>query len=494
MLKYEYNEKALPAVICGEHPGWEEIYKNVWRMAFKNVRYPSAEGWKPYLAALSGSDNIWVCDSNFMVFFARYSNGTLPGIEDLDNFYRLQKEDGYISMAYTPEPQKEAYGERIMMPVFAWTEWEYYRLTGDASRFKKVLPVLVKYFEWIKANRRRPNGLYWYEDSGSSGLDNAPRGGYPSLHQDGSDICFVDLACQQALSALHIKKIAGFLGEEEAACRFGDEHGELVSLINSKHWGHRYGFYYDTNYKPAGGELNYYQNHKTTAGFWAMLCGAADDYRLNRLIGHILSPEEFWTKNPMPGLSRDDPNYDPFGNYHCGSVWSNMNYMVAAGLRACGRDDVARELAVKHLASVERVWKDEAWGDIWEAYSPEHDRPATNPNGKLVRANNVGCCGLVPISMLIEFIFGFDFDAEKNTVTWVISEGGRHGVTNLFFNGQKISLIAEALEKEKPGRVITVENEKELILDVDTAGAKTPVNKRLHKLAPGRHRLFLNAK
>jgi len=491
-MKYEYNEGALPVIVCERHPEWKEIYKSVWRMAFKNVRYPSTKGWKPYLAALSDSNNIWVCDSNFMVFFSRYSDGTLPGINDLDNFYRLQREDGYISMAYNPEPEREAYPGRIMMPIFAWTEWEYYLFTGDSSRFERVLPVLARYFDWIKANRRRPNGLYWYEDSGSSGFDNSPRGGYPSLHQDGSDICFIDLACQQALGALHIKNIAGFLGEKDVAERFETEHKELVALINNKHWGDRYGFYYDLNYK-SNETRNYYQNHKTGAAFWALLCGAADAdiWRFGKMIEHILNPEEFWTKNPVPGLSRDDPNYDPLGNYHCGSVWSNMDYMVAAGLRTCGRMDIAREIAVKHLSSIEKVWKDEAWGNIWEAYSPEYDRPASSSKGRVVRANNVGCTGLVPISMLIEFILGFGFDAGKNTISWLISENGKHGISNLKFNGQKVSLIAEAMNIKKPGRLITVENEKAFILDVFSEGALLPVQKRLHKLAPGRHELFV---
>ncbi len=487
----DYDPNNFPIVICDQHPAWLDMYQSAWRMACRNIRYPSACGWKPYLPALAGSDTIWVCDSNFMVFFARYSNGVLPGIADLDNFYRLQREDGYISMAYRPEPECEAFPGRIMMPIFAWTEWEYYLLTGDSARFEKILPVLIKYFDWIKTNRRRPNGLYWYEDSGSSGLDNLPRGGYPSLHQDGSDICFIDLACQQALSALHLKNMAALLGEKNTAERLESEHRELVALINAKHWGERYGFYYDLNYKPAGGERSYYQNHKTTAAFWALLCGAADAYRMRKMAEHLLAPDEFWTKNPVPGLSKDDPNYDPFGGYHCGSVWSNMNYMIAAGFRVCGRPDIAREIAVRHFNSVERVWRDDAWGNLWEAYSPEYDRPAATSGGKIVKPNNVGCTGLVPIAMLIEFVLGFSFDAGRNTISWLIAENGKHGIMNLQFNGQKVALICEALDINHAGRKIIVENEKTLMLDVRLEGIVRPDHKRLHNLAPGRHELLI---
>ncbi|HNS33436.1 MAG TPA: trehalase family glycosidase [bacterium] len=492
-MKYKYDESALPDIICDEHPGWVEMYRDVWRMAFKNIRYPANKNWKPYLGCLSNTPTAWVTDSCFMVFFMRYSNGVLPGMNNLDNFYRLQREDGYISMAYDPDPERESFPGRIMTPIFAWAEWEYYRFTGDSSRFKKVLPVLVKYFDWIKANRRRPNGLYWFEDSGSAGLDNSPRGGYPSLHQDGSDICFVDLACQQALSAFYIKKIAGFLGDEKTAGRFETEHRELVKLINEKHWGERYGFYYDLNYKPAGGEFrNYYINHKTTAAFWSMLCGAADFDRVKRLVEHILDPHEFWTGNPVPALSKDDPNYDPLGNYHCGGVWVYINYMIASGLRACGRHDAAKELSLKHLLALERVWNGSSWGkDMWEAYSADYDRPATHSGGTIVRARNVGFSGLAPLSMLPEFIMGFDFDSGQNRIKWIISELGRHGISNLRFNGQKVSLIAEKMDREKTGRVVRVENEKELVLDISNEGFVVPMSKRLHNLTPGYHEFFI---
>ena len=489
-MEYVYDEKALPSVELEKHPEWEDMYKSAWRMAFKNVRHPSTPGWKPYMGALNDSANIWVCDSNFMVFFTRYSGGTLPSITDLDNFYRLQREDGYISMAYTPEPEREAYPGRIMMPIFAWTEWEYYNLSGDSSRFEKVVPVLVKYFNWIKRNRRRPNGLYWYEDSGSSGLDNSPRGGYPSLNQDGSDICFVDLACQQALSAMHISKMAEFLGDSQTAERFSAEYSELSGLINRRHWCARYGFYYDLNYKSSE-TGDYYLNHKTVASFWPLLCGAADSdtWKQRKMTEHLLDPGEFWTMNPVPGLSKDDPNYDPMGNYHCGSVWSNMDYMVASGLKRCGLKYLAREVAVRHLSTVEKVWNDPAWGNIWEAYSPEYYRPASSARGGVVRPNNVGCTGLVPISMLIEFVIGLDYDARKNMVSWNISEKGRHAIKNLGFNGQKIALTAEALDISKPGRIVKVENEEEFLLDVCSEGIKIPDQKRVYRLKPGRHEL-----
>jgi hypothetical protein len=103
----------------------------------------------------------------------------MPGYNNLDNLYRMQDKRGYISMAYVIEKEKEAYGELINPPLYAWAEWQYYRATGDKGRLARCLPVLVKLYDWLKANRRREEiGLYWFEVPGASGMDNSPRGGH----------------------------------------------------------------------------------------------------------------------------------------------------------------------------------------------------------------------------------------------------------------------------------------------------------------------------
>ena len=66
-----------------------------------------------------------------------------------DIFYQLQRDDGYISMTYDFDTGKEPYPDRINPPLFAWGEWEYYRSTGDASRFTHAVPHIEKLMDWI---------------------------------------------------------------------------------------------------------------------------------------------------------------------------------------------------------------------------------------------------------------------------------------------------------------------------------------------------------
>ncbi|MFA5863349.1 MAG: trehalase family glycosidase [Phycisphaerae bacterium] len=433
----------LPQVICEKHPEWVTLFNTAWRMGFENLEYPAQPGWKPQLTCMPGRGCLWQWDSCFMTLFARYSNGQLPGMNNLDNLYRLQRDDGFMAMAYEMDSGRPAYGERINPPLFAWAEWEYFRVTGDASRFESVLPRLVRYFDWIKTNRTRASGLYWFEDSGSSGMDNSPRSGWLSEKLNGSDVCFIDLACQQALSATYIQKIAQYMDQAGLVDRFGQEHDALRQLINGYHWSEKVGLYFDLFSRDWKDARHNFLNHKTLASFWPLISKVANEGQVGRLMEHLVNPNEFWTPHPLPTLSKDDPNYDPLGGYWLGGVWAPTNYMVAAGLKKFQKHDLAREIAVRHLNAMVEVMRSETYDSIWECYSPEYPRPGTDGygHGALVRSDFVGWTGLGPIAMLIEHIFGFDFDAKENRITWVIGTEGVHGVENLTFNHKTLSCL-----------------------------------------------------
>ena len=106
-----------------------------------------------------------------MLQFAHYAEPTFHAIGSLDNFYAKQHPDGYICREIVRKT-----GEDFMLggqdnttnpPLFSWVEWQNYLLMGDKSRFRDVLPRLVKYYGWIKEHRRHPNGLYWNTGLGS---------------------------------------------------------------------------------------------------------------------------------------------------------------------------------------------------------------------------------------------------------------------------------------------------------------------------------------
>lgn len=427
-------------------PQFAELHDIAWDLAFKNIERPQKDGWKTQMCCMPGVGKIWQWDSCFMAFYAFYSNGAISPMNNLDNLYSLQREDGFISMGYWIESGLPAFDERINPPLFAWVEWEYYRFSGDNSRFEHIFLILEKYYLWIKNNRRREgSGLYYFEDTGSSGMDNSPRGGWQSTNLQGSDICHVDLICQQLLSAECLKKIAEQLGLGNKKDFFSAETIELKCLINKHHWCEKTGFYYDVFAR--GG---YYADKdlphcfvpcKSVAAFWTLISGAASPAQADALEKHLLNPEEFYTVHPIPSISRDDPNYSASGMYWCGGVWAPTNYMIIEGLKKYDKFDSARDLALKHIDAMSQTFITYAPHTIWECYSPEFMKPSDREDAPCVRPDFVGWSGIGPIALFVNTLIGLEFDAPNNTVCWHINKTCRNGVENLFFKGKSTSFV-----------------------------------------------------
>ncbi len=475
--KYVYDKQKLPHPVLNGHEDWEELYYTAWETAFKNIEYIDKPGWKNILTCMPGVGITWQWDSCIMTFITNYSNGTLTAFDNLDNLYRLRREsDGFMSMAYTIETEEEAYPGRINPPLMAWAEWTHYLVSGDKSRFATVLPALEGIYSFIENNRRRSTcQLYWFEDSGSSGMDNAPRSGYFSPDLDGSDVCHVDLACQQALSAKHLALICGELGMEDKKAFYESENKRICDLINKFHWSDRARWYFDFFARGEVGQKVKFINSKTAAAFWTLLCGAAVDGKREAVREHLFNPDEFYTKVPFASLAKDDPNYDPNGGYWLGGVWPPTNYAAIKGLQQTGHKELAREAVVRILDAMCVVNKDPAYGNIWECYSPEAYRPATTEDGELVRAEFVGWGGLAPIALLIENIIGLDFDARENKVIFNLNTREKCGLENMIFNGNNISVVCTEYEPFKGRTTIETEAEKPFKLVINTKYLWDPV-------------------
>ena len=469
---YRYEKEKLPQPIFEGREDWIDLYYKAWEIAFDNVDYVNKEGWKPILTCMPGVGVTWQWDSCFMTFITNYSNGTFSAFNNLDNLYRLRdKESGYISMAYRIDTEQPAYGERINPPLYAWVEWEHYLISGDSSRFEQILPAVEGLYGFIENNRRRGDGLYYFEDPGSSGMDNAPRGGYPAYDLKGSDVCYIDLACQQSLTAKCIAKMYEVLGNTEKAEFYKAENERINALINQYHWHPQTGYYYDffSRNAPITGKRNPKHkliNTKTAAAFWTLLCGAAEGERKVPMVEHLMNPKEFFGHSPFASLSMDDLNYDPTGGYWLGSNWHPTTFAAIRGLHEKGYFEYAREAAIKYVDSMCDVFKDPAYGGIWECYNPERSRPATRENGEFCMPNFVGWGGLGPITVLIENIIGLHFNAAENSVLFEVCPDRKSGLKNMLFNGGKVDIECVKYGRKHGETQIKVVAEKPFTLTV----------------------------
>ena len=124
--------------------------------------------------------------------------------------------------------------------------------------------------------------------------------------------------------------------------------------------------------------------------------------------------------------------------------------MVLKGLDSYKKFDLSYEIARNHLDFAVEVFKDT--DTLFENYSPEyHDGKALRGSSSL--PDFVGWTGLIPISVMFEYVFGIKPDASNNKITWHINLTDKHGIEKYPFGTEgELTLICEKRnsEEEKP--------------------------------------------
>lgn len=426
----------IPEIIYEADERFEKLYQCAWTLASEHICKSDSLPVSPYMDEACHPGRIWIWDTCFMALYCKYAHQVFPGIESLDNFYRMMYDGvfaGEIKIHHLDNP-----------PLFAWVEYEYFQFTGDHDRIRRNLlekKYLIRHYEWIENKARfckkypyaympsilekRDIGYLW--SSCSSGMDNTPRG-----YGDAAALLYwVDILAQQALSAEYIQKSAEIIGATEIAEHFKREYMEKVALLNQYYYDEADGFYYDiyaANYE--------FCRFMTPASFWALLAEAPDKKRAERMIRHLQDEKKFGGEIPIPSVSRDSSDFEPDGRYWRGSIWLPTSYMVLKSLEKYGKFDLAADLAEKTVRHMADVYERFMPHTIWECYSPTEILPARNKDKNVFcRPDFCGWSALGPISMMIENILGFyGVDAVQNTLKYHHRRiPGKHGIRNFCF-------------------------------------------------------------
>ncbi len=439
----------LPRPILPALPWFVALYDKAWSLAQANVHHGSeanglADAWIDEAFALP---NIYQWDTCFILMFARYGAHALPAAASLDNFYSKQHPDGFICREISELDGADVWPKdsaaAINPPLFAWAEWALYQVTANPARLTRVLPKLVRYYDWVKAHRTRPSGAYWSSGFGC-GMDNAPRGTSTSVVDD-FGMAWVDMTAQQAGAAQHLAQIAAAVGDQKTATRFLTEHADLVALLNTAFWDPVDGLYYDI------GKDGRHTGVQTLASFWPMLAAAPSQAQCEQLVGHLMNPATFWRPNPFPTLAANHPDYDATGQYWRGAVWAPTNYMVIKGLETCGEHALAAEAAERHISHLAAIL--ETTGTLWENTSAERPVP-----GKPAAPDFVGWAGAGPIALLIENVLGFTVNGPNDRLTWRLQRTDLHGIADLRFGDNIVTVHALARSDALAPAEITVES------------------------------------
>ena len=438
----------IPLPICEDNPGYFDFYKKAWELAYAHIKEIDGMPQTPYMDEAFCDTQVWIWDSCFMSLFCKYAREAFPSIETLNNFYEVlyngkrlpkiiptENEPGWTgAVPGTPYEIKVHIADNP--PLFAWVEYENALMSGNVEHIKKLLYIhkfLQKHYEWIENLRDpvTPNGVliptcliaekdgYKWE-GGRSGMDNTPRGriGERAEKQrpNNPNMLWLDAICQQALAARMIAKLFAIAEDKENEAEWNKRYLEKKEIINRFYWDKTDEFYYDI-------DCNTHEFYKimTIASYWTMTAGIASKKQAESLVKHLFNPDIFGGTVPFVSLSRSDSDYKPDGEYWRGSVWLPTAYATLKGLANYGFYEEAHKTAHKLLEHMYKTYTDFEPHTIWECYSPEEFKPATNEScsGEYVRPDFCGWSALGPITIYIEFVLGFhNIDAFKRIVEW----------------------------------------------------------------------------
>ena len=431
----------VPEPVYEEDPDLTGLYYAAWESAWGHIFTCPGAPVQTYMNEGIRINKIWIWDTCFMVLFCRYAAKYFPGIQSLDNFYRVIHDGEYmiLKVHHADNP-----------PLFAWTEYEYFKHTGDMERLKYILcdkQYLQKHYHWLEEVKAGSKFAYssstvaaqWVPGRGflwagcPSGMDNTPRG-----DDDYTSIYWLDLSAQQGLSALYISRLFRIIGDEAQAEEWYKKFEEQKDFVNARFWSDDDKIYFDRKVDESG-----FCKVLTPASFWPMLAEMCDNEQASQMAGVFEDPGKLGGERPIPSLSRDDHRFTPSGGYWRGSMWMPTAYMSIKALEKYGFYSLADSLARKILRQQLKTWQNVEPHTIWECYSPTKDYPAENKVQCLVRQDFCGWSALGPISLFIENILGIrDVDVISNSIVWEPASAKRSGIKNLRLGNNVVSLIA----------------------------------------------------
>lgn len=392
----------------------------------------------------------------FSSFFMVYSNRLFPASNGLDALYSLQEPDGAIRSTYdivtgkpilTPENP-----DGLILPLFAWAEYNLYHKTANKKRVKDVMPYLTKHYKWLESNFKHANGLY-PAPIAASGMQNSPRENARFL---------VDFNAVMAMNALYISALGDILNDKEISFQYKRDYFSLKTRINGKMWNPDDGFYYDLD------EEENQVKVKTIGSYWLLLAEIPNEERAEKLVAKLKDPACFGTENPFPTLSADHPAYDKKGNGYCGSVVPAFTFMVIKGLEKYNFYEFARDCAIRHLYFVlDSMHANNEHGEghqkdhkpvVWSAYQPQSEGKAHwDGHPEWPYPHYLPFNGLTSITLMIENIVGLYISLPRKTVDWIIPNLEIMGIENLSLKRNMVTILSS---KSGRGWEIHMESEK----------------------------------
>lgn len=359
----------------------------------QNLKKPNAE--VPFFHAYPAPKfpGIYLWDSAFISLVWKNLDPNIAK-DVLRSVLHFQHRDGKISHQVSFPLGAILKSSYSQPPLLSFAAAEIALETSDLAFAQEVYPKLKSYQQWLWKNRRLRNGLFFWEKTYESGIDNSPR----FSNRDESKvanthvIAAIDFASYVVLDSESMMKLAQFQlsqldpnSEEGQALlkdleRYESQIQQITDLTRRYLWDAQDGMFYDLNVK-TGALIRV----PTIASFLPLFAGIASQEQWLAMREHLLNKNEFNTPMPLPTVARNSHYFEK--DCWRGPIWINTSYMVIRGVRRYGDKVLARDLSERTVEGVFKTW--ENTHKFVEFYDPEND----NFN-ELTRKRGEGFMGL----------------------------------------------------------------------------------------------------
>jgi len=375
-----------------------------------------------------------------MMHFARYGHQAYPFITQFDNAYARQHENGFICQE-SDNDNFEVYACHPALTPFliGWAEWDYYQVSGDLQRLRRVFMPLVKNYEWfLTYMRHTPDGTYGFVTPKMRcpcGKDT--RGFLGEL----TWMWAFPATTVRAAETLAMARIATLVGRPDLVRFFAAEHRRLGDYINQHYWDAEHQLYNDLcdpNHIVAA-----YRDPQLAGKFITEIKPGVFDVRawtFLPLFAEIAPPERVQALVQLVQDADKGFNFPNGIGYSSrlsppDNIWPPIPRIVQDSFTRVGRRAAVQDLAERYCFAMAAAYRKE--GTIRESLSTTEPKFSGYPEF-------VGWGGVGPIANFIEYILGFDLRVPEKTITWRITKTERHGLQNLKFGDFYAELICQA--------------------------------------------------
>jgi hypothetical protein len=326
----------------------------------------------------------WLWDSGFQALGYNEFKPEM-GREVILSIFQAMQPNGFI--AHMADERAEPLTPHSQPPVFGFSGGKMIaRFADDPAHreFEKIMYEKGKPFlQWWKKERDvNHDGLFEYLSQDEGGWDNSPRADYVKKYifisyngflgeLIGAKVKPLDNVDANAWVYLYYRAMRDWaqdLGKADEAAGWQKAADALAKRVDEVLWDESRGCWFDT-YRRRGAKQFHHFPVLTPAVWFPAFAGATrDEHKARTCIEkHLLNPEEFWGKYPIPLVAYNDPKFDDTTIGWTASIWLVTAYTGLEALFKFGYEQEAQELRERML---NMMANQNGMKGIYETYDP----------------------------------------------------------------------------------------------------------------------------